>query len=179
MSALLDSGDRQEEIEGEIGMALRCWVFDVDGTLADCSHRLNLIQPPADWDGFFDACDKDIPIEHMCDLAAKLWNFDPVVMVTGRPERIRQKTEAWLSDYAVPCRAMYMRQDGDHRPGGMVKSELLDRMLADGFEPIMVFENSASEAKMWRERGIPCALVEEDDYQAHQTAIVRLVKEGR
>ncbi len=35
-------------------------IFDIDGTLADCSHRLHHIQKdPADWDGFYEACEDE------------------------------------------------------------------------------------------------------------------------
>ena len=38
-------------------------VFDLDGTLADNTHRTHFIEGETkDWDGFFEACDKDTPI---------------------------------------------------------------------------------------------------------------------
>ena len=40
-----------------------CIVFDIDGTLADCSQRLHHIQKsPPDWDSFFAETEKDEPI---------------------------------------------------------------------------------------------------------------------
>jgi hypothetical protein len=36
--------------------------------------------------------------------------------------------------------------------------------LADGYEPIMVFDDRNQVVKMWRERGIVCAQVAEGDF---------------
>jgi len=45
-----------------------------------------------------------------------------------------------------------------------VKREMLDRIRADGYNPIMAFEDRSRVVKMWREAGIPCAQVAEGDF---------------
>jgi hypothetical protein len=40
-------------------MATRCYLFDLDGTLADCTHRLHRRKH---WRAFFAACTADSPI---------------------------------------------------------------------------------------------------------------------
>jgi hypothetical protein len=143
---------------------MRCYLMDIDGTLADISHRLHYIQKdPKDWDGFFDACSGDAPIGHMIDLCRSLAQFSPIVFVSGRSERCRADTKTWLDEYSL-YGDLYMRKDGDHRPDYQVKKELLDRIRADGFEPRMVFEDRAQVVEMWRENGIPCAQVAEGNY---------------
>jgi len=38
-------------------------LVDVDGTIADQSHRERfLTESPKNWNAFFDACDKDAPV---------------------------------------------------------------------------------------------------------------------
>jgi phosphoglycolate phosphatase-like HAD superfamily hydrolase len=145
---------------------MRCYVFDIDGTLADVTHRLPCIQKdPKDWDAFFDACSEDKPIQYMVDLAWALAEESHIVFVTGRPQRSRKKTEAWLLDrLGFLGRPLYMRKDGDHRPDGDVKSELLDQLVADGYEPALVFEDRSQVVRMWRDRGIPCAQVADGDF---------------
>ena len=49
-----------------------------------------------------------------------------------------------------------MRADGDNRSDPEVKSDLYDRMILDGFNPILVFEDRASVVEMWRNRGLRC-----------------------
>jgi hypothetical protein len=144
---------------------MRCYVFDIDGTLADITHRLPFIQKePKDWDAFFDACSEDKPIQHIINVAMALCMCAPVIFVSGRAERCRGKTEAWLMEHLSFDEPLYMRKDGDHRPDNEVKSELLDRLLADGHEPQLVFDDRSQVVRMWRERGIPCAQVADGDF---------------
>lgn len=141
-----------------------CFVFDIDGTLADLSHRLHLIQKePKDWDAFFDACAADAPIHHMIQLCRTVMSWHQVVFVSGRAERCRSATEVWLGGFGI-LGLLYMRPDGDHRPDHVLKAELLDRMLADGLKPVMAFDDRNQVVKMWRERGIPCAQVADGDF---------------
>lgn len=135
---------------------MRCYLFDIDGTLADLSHRLHHIQKePKDWGAFFAACAGDAPIEHICALARIL----PAVFVSGRSDQCRSDTEKWLTLHVGFCAPLYMRAEGDHRHDDIVKGELLDRIVADGFKPIMAFDDRDQVVAMWRSRGIPCAQV--------------------
>ena len=52
----------------------------------------------------------------------------------------------------------------NHRPDHQVKGELLDRLRADGWEPIMAFDDRNQVVRMWREKGIPCAQVADGDF---------------
>ncbi len=143
-----------------------CYLFDIDGTLADLSHRLHHIQKdPKDWDAFFSACPDDAPIEPICELARALSSAAPIILVSGRSERVRMQTDFWIKVRAqVLFSALYMRRDGDHRPDNEVKSDLLDQILADGYRPIMAFEDRTSVVRFWRSRGIPCAQVADGNF---------------
>ena len=46
---------------------------------------------------------------------------------------------ATISDYNGDTQ-LYMRADGDHRDNSIVKKELLPRLRADGWAPIMAFD---------------------------------------
>ena len=61
----------------------RIYVFDIDGTVADCTHRLSLIDkrihPKAkdrDYNRFFEELNNDAPIEYMVDLCRTLISAD-------------------------------------------------------------------------------------------------------
>lgn len=44
-------------------MKPKAYIFDIDGTIADCSHRLHFITGEhKNWDAFYDACLDDAPI---------------------------------------------------------------------------------------------------------------------
>lgn len=149
-----------------------CIVFDIDGTLADCSQRLHHIQKsPPDWDSFFAETEKDEPIAEMCGLAFTLMRVRVLILFcTGRPEKTREATVRWLAGCALmpnledDGKRVFMRKDGDHRPDDVVKAELLEEMKDEGYEPIMVFEDRKRVVDMWRSKGIRCCQVAPGDY---------------
>ena len=144
---------------------MKCYLFDLDGTLCDLTHRLHHIQKePKDWDAFFDACGDDPPIEHVVGLCRTLMvTTANIVFVSGRSERVREATSLWLNERGL-FGSLYMRKDDDHRPDYIIKKELLAQIRADGYEPIMAFDDRDQVVKMWRENGIPCAQVAEGSF---------------
>lgn len=96
-------------------------IVDIDGTLADCTHRLHLIRPSRtaappghpheernrnfkpDWPAFFDACHGDTPIWPVIAMVQSLRTGtaspqmdNRLVFCSGRPERTRVATTKWL-----------------------------------------------------------------------------------
>ena len=149
-------------------MYKQCFIFDIDGTLSDPSHRLHFIQGETkNWDAFFEACSVDESISHMVALCWHLIDAGcSVVFLSGRSDQIRAKTRNWLIQNIGNLSAprIYMRREGDYRPDDIVKSELLDQILADGWRPTMAFEDRARVVRMFRDRGIPCAQVADGDF---------------
>lgn len=145
---------------------MKCYLFDLDGTIADLTHRLHHIQKePKDWDAFFAACPGDVPIVHVIELMQTLIDADQhVVLVSGRSDVSRADTEFWTDRHIGFRCPLYMRKAGDHRPDHIVKGELLDQILADGYRPTMAFDDRNQVVEMWRARGIPCAQVAPGDF---------------
>jgi len=136
------------------------YLFDIDGTLADISHRLHFIQKePADWNSFYQAAGSDSPLWDTITVARAL-SGQRLIMVTGRTESIREITVSWLRKYRIPFESIYMRKDGDHREDNVVKSELLDQILAanpqtsDSNKIAAVFEDRQQVVDMFRARGL-------------------------
>lgn len=154
-----------------------CYIVDVDGTVADASHRMHFIKPvydnqgmltKKDWPAFFDAAKDDAPIEHMRPLVQTLTFLSTVVFMSGRPERLRDVTQDWLKKHKFnltmfPAR-LYMRADGDYRDDSIVKLELLEKLKNDGYRPVMAFDDRNRVVKMWRENGVPCLQVADGDF---------------
>jgi hypothetical protein len=134
------------------------YIFDIDGTIADCSHRLHFIQSqPKDWKAFFAACVDDKPIVEVIELIRilNICGFK-IMLVTGRSDECRDKTSDWLYSNDVPYSRMYMRKAGDHRPDNEVKGELLDKLIHDwrSFSIRGVFEDRNQVIEMYRKRGL-------------------------
>lgn len=105
-------------------------VVDLDGVVADVRHRLHHVQSrPRDWDAFFAAIPDDPPLDEGRRLVLALAADHELVYLTGRPERTRPATEAWLAAHGLPLATLLMRADGDHRPARLAKPAVLARRL--------------------------------------------------
>jgi len=103
-------------------------IFDIDGTIADCTHRLHLIESEKkEWEKFFFECVNDKPIKNIITLLQFIWcSHDEVVFCTSRPERTRKETIDWIeSNTGITVECMLMRADNDRRSDIIVKPELL------------------------------------------------------
>src|SRR5690349_2942712 len=117
-----------------------CVIFDIDGTLADCSHRRHHVaNKPKNWAAFNATMCDDVP-DHRIVRLARLMNTSgyKVVLCTGREEVYRDVTVAWLRKHIIPHAALYMRGEKDYRGDDIIKSELLDKILADRWLPWLV-----------------------------------------
>lgn len=148
----------------------KVFIVDIDGTIADCSHRLHYIQNGNhDWTGFFKACVNDTPIWEVIDTIRLLEkSYATIIMVTGRSNEVENETRYWLMDYGIPCHGLYMRKAGDHREDSIVKSELLSQLLEDrniGLKDIVaVFEDRQHVVDMYRAKGLKVLQVAEGNF---------------
>ena len=107
-------------------------VFDLDGTLADTAHRQHYLEGPRrNWDAFFSAAPDDPPLPEGVRLVVSSAEECEVVYLTGRPERCRQDTVAWLARQGLPEGRLHMRRNDDRRPARRTKLEILKRMGRD------------------------------------------------
>lgn len=137
------------------------YVFDLDGTLADASHRVHLIQTtPKRWEEFIELSLLDDPIHSIIELMhAVLDRNHRVEIWTARNESTRMQTVAWLRKHGAPNVPMRMRSKGDRREDFEVKQKFFDYGIPD-----LVFEDRRQLVDMYRARGIRVAHVAEGDY---------------
>lgn len=144
------------------------YLCGIDGTLADISHRLHFIQQkPADWYSFFRACVDDLPIQEVIDTVRLLKQGGAeILLLSGRSEIVRSETLQWLKDFGVPCDALFMREEGDHRPDSIVKSEFLDDLFEKWEKNDIrgAFEDRKQVVDMYRERGLRVFQVAEGNF---------------
>lgn len=141
-------------------------IFDIDGTLADASHRIHHLQKtPKDWEAFYAGAMHDAPIKPVVHVMDALYNHHSrLILCTGRPSNHKDATLAWLDKHFIGFDMLYMRVEGDHRNDDIVKEELLDQMIADGYNPVLAFEDRKRVADMFRRRGLIVAHVAEGDF---------------
>ncbi|MEU5536176.1 hypothetical protein [Streptomyces sp. NPDC020362] len=110
----------------------RIAVFDLDNTLADTAHRQHFLEErPRNWAAFFAAAPGDPPLTEGVALALEAARECGIVYLTGRPERCRRDTLAWLAAHGLPKGRVHMRGNADRRPARFTKLEVLRRLARD------------------------------------------------
>jgi hypothetical protein len=114
-------------------------VVDIDGVVADVRHRLHHVeQRPKNWGAFFAAADSDPLLAEGAAVVKRLAADHTIVYLTGRPERLRAQTLAWLRRFELPEGDLIMRRDGDRRPARLTKIGLLGRLSERGQVSVLV-----------------------------------------
>ena len=151
-------------------------IFDIDGTLMNRDHRLHWLKSPQkNWEEFFANIANDTPYEDMRYLLLCLYENEGsrIIFCSGRSTKYRAVTLNQIKkllnfSLATECSEnepiLYMRKEGDRRQDSVVKSEILDYIRGDGFDPKIVFDDREQVVKMWRNRGLRCLQVSDGDF---------------
>lgn len=147
-------------------------VCDIDGTVADLSHRLKYIKgKPKNWPAFFAGTLQDSPITEIITLMKHLAcvGDNTIIFASGRSEECRADTVQWLSNHGlekdVNFSELFMRAAGDHRQDYIVKKEILDQIVDKyGKKPDLAFDDRQQVVDMWRENGVRCCQVAKGDF---------------
>jgi hypothetical protein len=155
------SGSRFKVRGGQMGRSIAVdperpiAVIDLDGVVADVRHRLTHLEgKPKDWDAFFAGIPDDPVLAEGRAVVDRLAPDHEVVYLTGRPERTRAATEAWLRRHRLPQGRLMMRSDRDRRPARVTKPGLL-RRLADGRQIAVVVDDDPDVCAALRRDGWP------------------------
>lgn len=163
-------------------------VFDIDGILADCSHRLHYIQGDnKDYDKFYS--DEEIlkdkalgsgfilfrSILYLLEdvnTPSRLKNGEEIriALITARNARCAKATADWFLDKMkrfqkdrFKCN-FFMRPEKDWRPAYEVKKDLIEKHI--GFENILfAFDDDDKINEMYKKHGVTC-------YKPNITSIV-------
>jgi FMN phosphatase YigB (HAD superfamily) len=143
-------------------------IFDIDGTLFDISHRVHFaLSQPKNWKRFYEEIKSDKPIKEMCELLVSTAKdkSNRIIFCTGREESYRSVTlkqiEGIFRNDFMPNNGvtLYMREKRDFRKDYEVKYDLYKKMMKDGFNPKLVFEDKATVVEMWNSIGVRCLRV--------------------
>ena len=141
-------------------------IFDMDGVLSDAVGRQHFIERGRrNWDAFFDACGEDAVI---AELARVLELLDPklqIILLTGRPMRVRPQTLAWLERYDLRWDLLVMRSRGDYSQVTWYKRDTVDELRHFGFDLRLAFEDDPNNFAMFHAMGIPCVYIHSGYYE--------------
>ena len=144
----------------------RAVVVDLDGVLSDASRRQHYLEyPRPDWRSFFDACGEDPVIEEVHTVLALLDQGLQIILLTARPHRVHELTEAWLHRYDIRWDLLIMRPWGDYDLARDFKQSTVWELRSAGFELVLAFEDDRRNVAMFRGCGIPCVYIHSGYYE--------------
>lgn len=141
-------------------------IFDIDGTLSNCSARLrHIIGGKKNWDAFHSECHLDNVNEPVAEVLRLLaLNGWTIVLCTGRPWRYDEVTRSWMNQQGLIYHNIMMREDDDKRSDVDLKRQMLKGLRDLGHDVQMVFEDRQRVVDMWREEGVLCFQCAKGDY---------------
>ncbi|WP_428966447.1 phosphatase domain-containing protein [Micromonospora fluostatini] len=102
-------------------------------------------------------------LKRTCDLAEV--GGQRIILMSGRDERCRRQTEAYLGLHDIPSDGLFMRTAKDNRKDSVVKHELYHRWIEPVYDVQLVVDDRQQVVDMWRsELGLPCLQVAEGNF---------------
>ncbi len=123
-------------------------ICDLDGTL--CIHNG---RSPFD----YNKCDTDKPNKSVME-TIKLFKEQgySVLLVSGREDYCREKTEGWLDKYGVQYDMLQMRKSGDMRADTIVKKEIYNSYIGPYYDVLFCLDDRDKVVALWRGMGLAC-----------------------
>ncbi|ROO88444.1 putative nucleotidyltransferase [Actinocorallia herbida] len=139
------------------------WLVDLDGTVALRDQGMERPRSPYD----MTLVGTDLPNRPVIAVVRALAaSGHPIVYLSGRGERARAATSAWIAHHiGVPGLDLLMRADGDHRPDEIIKSELYQRRVLPAHGPAGgVIDDRDKVVAMWRALGLTVLQAADGDF---------------
>ena len=137
---------------------------DIDGTIADTTHRLHYVTKPEgapddwkkDWKGFFSEMEADPVRLDVQKILVDLYNKGhTIIFLSARPDSYRDVTLKWLADKTLSfAYTLIMRQSHDKRPDTEVKASMFDLHFPDKGVIHTIIDDRPSVIRMWKEMGL-------------------------
>ena len=142
-------------------------VFDIDGTLADVTHRRQYVaSKPKNWAAWNAGMAGDSVHEDIRWMLKKFYRTPgaEIILCSGRGEETRAVTETWLQENMIPYVQVYMRREKDYRQDYIVKVELLEQIRKDHGEPFLWVDDRQQVVDAIRAQGIRVLQVAPGDF---------------
>lgn len=142
------------------------YIFDLDGTLANCEHRRHFVTgKKKDWRSFYESCGMDTIVSQVASIAYALFNSgNELWLFSARDEMVIARTNGWLSENDLDhlFNRMLFRKEGDSTPDERLKESWLASMKPeDRTRLVAVFDDRKKVVDMWRRNGVFCFQVDE------------------
>ena len=128
-------------------------ICDLDGTLA-------LIRDRNPYDASL--CEQDLvnePVRSILQTSGKA-----IVFVSGREDKYKPQTLAWLDQHDIKFDRLYMRKSGDLRKDSIVKQEIYEQLILNQYNVAFVLDDRDQVVRVWRDLGLTCLQVDYGDF---------------
>ena len=128
-------------------------ICDLDGTIA-------LIGDRSPYDA--SSCEKDLVNEPVRSILQKSGNA--ILFVSGREDKYKPQTLAWLEKHGISFEGLHMRKSGDMRKDSIVKQEIYHESILDKYNVAFVLDDRDQVVRVWRDLGLTCLQVDYGDF---------------
>jgi hypothetical protein len=147
----------------------RAVVVDIDGVVSDASTRQHFLNNPEgvrDWEGFFGTVGEDRPLTAV---PALLHLLDPaltVILLSGRPAWVLERTRDWLERHGIRWDQLVMREGDDFMEPASFKRDVVCALRAVGWEIVFAVDDNDGIVQMFVDENIPALYVHSGYYTA-------------
>lgn len=133
---------------------------DLDSTLCDTGHRIDLLRTQLDWREYAMLCADDglVPGVHatLCLLASS----HAIIALTGRPEQARELTEAWLKkNLDFDLLDVLMDNEQVFETHGQYKARRIKELMGQGYDVVLHIDDWKGVADEVAALGVPTLVV--------------------
>lgn len=160
----MDSDEILDNTGGSTMEGVDDWViFDLCGTLADITHRLPEIKEGKYFDSMEKIPDDKLKVDIFSLYEICVDSFCRIAIVTGRDEKFRHHTKAWLKKHGITYSELHMRPADDNRSDDEIKQEIYLSHFKSR-RVLFVVDDRQGVVDMWRKHGLTCLQCQEGDY---------------
>ena len=131
-----------------------------DAVLCDLDGTIALIGDRSPYDAA--KCEQDIvnePVRSILQTSGK-----KIIFVSGREDKFKPQTLAWLKKHNISFDALHMRKSGDLRKDSIVKKEIYNEFILDKYNVAFVLDDRDQVVRLWRDLGLTCLQVDYGDF---------------
>ena len=136
-----------------------CYIFDIDGTLANRGNRQAYEWAKVDLDTV------NSFVKNMFDLCQK--SNQEIFVFSGRDEICKEMSYKWLSDNGIKIKIenLQMRELKNQESDEIIKERLFRNIIEHKFNVLGIFDDRPKVCRMWRRLGLPLFQVGNPDFE--------------
>ena len=132
-------------------------IFDLDGTLCDCEHRVHFMRErPKRREEFHAACVFDtviVPSKALIDMAEE--KGIKVILLSAHPSRFKAQTLEWLQKNDIHYDQLIL-SGYPELTDPQFKLKMYRELIEPFYEVLFAVDDRDSVVSMWRDNGLTC-----------------------